>query len=66
MKKLEKEFFPLRAKGTNHPYRKDISARLMPPGDKIKLIYFWWLRYLWMAKKCQKMIKRHIFDYIGG
>jgi hypothetical protein len=42
-----------------------LPARPVPPDAKIKkLIYFYGLRTLWMEKKCQKMIKRHIFDVI--
>jgi hypothetical protein len=54
MKKLEEKFFPLRAKETNRPYMKDFSARPMPPGDKIKLIYSCRLDYWRMAKNVKK------------
>jgi hypothetical protein len=57
--------FP-KSQGDESSDMERLRARPVPPGNKIKLIYFKMLRLLRMAKKCQKINKRHIFDSKRG
>jgi hypothetical protein len=56
----------LRAKGTNHPDTKDLSAIPMPPGTELKFNNYCWLPIRGRVKKCQKINKGQIIDNFAG